>query len=209
MGYMNHHQARAGREGAKHLVKCGFDDDSVNYIFLVVHTDDVDIVGQNKEDVDHIINLLHDRFKVTRSDPQVMLGLKRVISPDSMSVEITQQAYIEGMANDFKNDIAGKRTPSTPFPPGMYLSKQEPDKIDKKEVQMVLKEKHFMRICGTILWATRMTFCECAVGCHYITRMLVAPNMEAYNAAVHMMCYMIANKTKGICFRRVKDPTLW
>lgn len=186
----------------------GFDNPNVNYTFLVVHTDDVDIVGQNKNDVDHIVNLLHDRFKVTKSDPQVMLGLKRIIAPDGLSVEVTQTAYIDGMASDFKADVAGKRTPSTPFPPGLYLSKQEPDKINVKESQMILKEKHYLKITGTILWAARMTFCECAVGCHYLTRMMAAPTMEAYNAAVHMMCYMIANRTKGIKFRRVDNPTL-
>ena len=111
----------------------GFDNPKVKYTFLVVHTDDVDIVGQNQDDVDHIINLLHDRFKVTKSDPQVMLGLKRIIAPDGLSVEVTQTAYIDGMASDFKADVAGKRTPSTPFPPGLYLSKQEPDKVDVKE----------------------------------------------------------------------------
>ena len=209
MGYTSSHTARATMQSETDMLKThGFDNPNVNYTFLVVHTDDVDIVGQNKNDVDHIINLLHDRFKVTKSDPQVMLGLKRIIAPDGLSVEVTQTAYIDGMASDFKADVAGKRTPSTPFPPGLYLSKQEPDKINVKESQMILKEKHYLKITGTILWAARMTFCECAVGCHYLTRMMAAPTMEAYNAAVHMMCYMIANRTKGIKFRRVDNPTL-
>ena len=46
-----------------------------------------------------------------------MLGLKRVIAEDGKSIEISQQAYIEGMVNDFSAAVAKKRVPTTPFPP--------------------------------------------------------------------------------------------
>ena len=53
-----------------------------------------------------------------------------------------------------------------------------------------------------------MTFIECAIGCHYLTRQLANPTVEAFEAGIHMLAYMNANKTKGIKFSKVKDPTL-
>ena len=117
----------------------GLNRTDVYYTFLVVHTDDEDIVGQNTADMDFIITKLHDRFKITRSDSSIMLGLERELAPNGMSIEITQQAYIEGICNDFANDIKGKKDPTTPFPLGLYLSKQEVDEIDVAEVRVVLK----------------------------------------------------------------------
>jgi len=200
--------ANADAKAPPLMRKHGFDNPSVNYTLLVVHSDDLDIVGQNKADIDYIATRLHDRFKITHGDPQFMLGLKRVVAKDGKSIEINQQAYVEGMVNDFSGYVAKKRTPSTPFPPGMYLSKQEPDKIDAKESKRVHKELKFLSLVGQLLWASRMTFIECAIGCHYLTRQLANPTVEAFEAGIHMLAYMNANKTKGIKFSKVKDPTL-
>ena len=65
-----------------------------------------------------------------------------------------------------------------------------------------------MSLTGGLLWASRMKFFECAVGCHYLTRLLATPTLEAYNAGIHMLVYMNANKSSGIRFRRVVNPTL-
>ena len=118
--------------------------------------------------MDFTITKLHDRFKITRSDSSIMLGLKRELAPDGLSIQITQQAYIEGICNDFADDIKGKKDSTTPFPPGLYLSKQEPDEIDVAEVRMVLKQKRYMNLVGALLWSARCSFCECAVGMAHI-----------------------------------------
>ena len=92
-----------------------------------------------------------------------MLGLKRELVPNGLSIQITQQAYIEGICNDFANDIKGKKDSTTPFSPGLYISKQEPDEIDVVGVRMVLKQKRYMNLVGALLWSARCIFCECAV----------------------------------------------
>ena len=112
------------------------------------------------------------------------------------------------MVNDFSVAVAKKRVPTTPFPPGLYLSKPAADQIDVKESKHVLKDLEYMCLTGGLLWASRMTFFECAVGCHYLTRLLATPTLEAYNAGIHMLAYMNANKSSGLRFRRVLNPTL-
>ena len=186
----------------------GLNRTDVHYTFLVVHTDDVDIVGQSTADMDFIITKLHDRFKITRSDSSIMLGLKRELIPDGLSIQITQQAYIEGICNDFANDIKGKKDSTTPFPPGLYLSKQEPDEIDVAEVRMVLKQKRYMNLVGALLWSARCIFVECAVGCHFLTRLLATPTMEAFNAGIHMLLYLRGKKAEGLIFKKVEFPAL-
>ena len=80
-----------------------------------------------------------------------MLELKRVVAKDGKSIEITQQAYIEGMVNDFSAAVAKKRVPTTPFPPGLYLSKPAADQIDVKESKHVLKDLEYMCLTGGLL----------------------------------------------------------
>ena len=43
-----------------------------------------------------------------------------------------------------------------------------------------------------------MTFIECAIGCHYLTRQLANPTVEAFEAGIHMLAYMNANKSGSI-----------
>jgi len=202
-----HHHARAtttGGDGDFNITNHAKKD----FVFLVVHTDDIDIVGTNKADINLIVQRVHDRFKVTTSDPEVMLGLKRVIAPDGKSITVTQRAYIEGMWSDFSGQVKGKRIPETPFPPNLYMTKQDPEEIDHKVTNDILKNGKYMSLVGGLLWASRMTLPQCGVGCHFLTRMLAAPTVQAYDAGIHMLCYMYGHREKGIRFSRVAKPTV-
>ena len=92
MSIINSYKTRCTEPTKTHpsLKECGFDDPTVDYTLLVVHSDDLDIVGEKKADLDHIATRLHDRFKITYGDPQFMVGLKRVVAEDGRSVDITQ-----------------------------------------------------------------------------------------------------------------------
>jgi hypothetical protein len=145
-----HHHARAtttGGEGDFNITNHAKKD----FVFLVVHTDDIDIVGTSKADINLIVQRVHDRFKVTTSDPEVMLGLKRVIAPDGKSITVTQRAYIEGMWSDFSEQVKGKRIPETPFPPNLYMTKQAPEEIDHKVTNDILKNGKYMSLVGGLL----------------------------------------------------------
>ena len=97
---------------------------------------------------------------------------------------------------------------TTPFPPRLYLSKQEPDEIDVAEVRMVLKQKRYMNLVGALLWFARCIFCECAVDCHFLTRLLATPTMEAFNVGIHMLLYLRGKKAEGLIFSKVEFSAL-
>ena len=71
MGIINSYKTSCSepKEKPPSLREYGFDDPTVDYTLLVVHSDDLDIVGESKADLDYIATRLHDRFKIAYGDP--------------------------------------------------------------------------------------------------------------------------------------------
>ena len=71
--------------------------------FGFLHTDDCDMIGDNDDILMEVYNIVNKRWKGNLVDASFMLGIKRTIheTPQGMTVTMTMQVFIEGMASAF------------------------------------------------------------------------------------------------------------
>jgi hypothetical protein len=175
-------------------------------MFSVIHTDDVDTVAEDKDDMDTFFAELDKRFKVKPGDKDFMLGLKRDVSEDGKTVTVTMPGFVDDLHNRFKEHISS-HVPDAPFPPGLFLSKQPAEEADPANGAKFIK-LGYQSVVGGLLWATRNCYPECAVGVQYLCRQMSCPSEEAWRAAMHMVAYLKANRENGIRFVRAEKPSL-
>jgi site-specific DNA-cytosine methylase len=165
--------------------------------WMLVWTDDVDMVGEDESILQKIYSRVNDVWESKLVDPSFMLGIKRTINHTAegdMEVELTMTAFVEQMVDAFETHLLNK-TVSTPLPPGFFVSKAQ--KSSEEENQRVL-DKGYQRLFGSLLWAARGTFPECLQGTSMLGRVMAAPTEEAWAAACHMLTYMHQHKHSGI-----------
>lgn len=165
--------------------------------WLLVWTDDVDMVGEDESTLTDIYNRINAVWESKLVDPSYMLGIKREINytqEGDMEVELTMTAFIEAMTAAFKTHLKTK-TLSTPLPPGFFISKAT--KSTEEENKRIL-DRGYQRLFGMLLWAARGTFPECLQGTSMLGRVMSAPTEEAWSAACHMLTYMHQHKHSGI-----------
>ena len=99
------------------------------------------MIGDNDDIMTEVYNMVNKRWQRKLMDASFMLGIKRTIheTPPEMTVTMTIQAFIEGMASTFKEYIL-KCDVDTPLPPNTFLHKQttktdETRRNDKKNIR--------------------------------------------------------------------------
>lgn len=166
-------------------------------ILALVHTDDVDAVGDKEETLEEFYSIVKSIWEVKEVDPAYMLGITRTITREGeeMSVELTMQAFIESMEKEFPAQVRSKAL-SVPFPEGAFLYRKE---TSDEEAKAVLEEG-YQKLVGMALWAARGVFPECQLGANQLGRVMDRPNREAWKCGIHMLNYLIQNKNRGIKF---------
>ena len=166
-------------------------------LFCSVFTDDVSIVGHRQCDIDYLKDALRGEFGIKDCDPQHMLGLVREKKNDGKSVEITMSSYIDSVYEIFKADCP-TRAPRTPLPPGTFLSTWKPETEGEPDADGHTKFPLYRKAVGCLLWIMRMARPEIACAVHMLCKMMSAPTIEAWTAAMHLIAYLHGTKNKGI-----------
>jgi len=180
---------------------------------IVIHTDDVDAVTTSMTSALKIADLFDKEWGISMTDPNKQLGVKRTRYTDDKGVrhlEISMPGYIEDAYNKFKQFMNGayERQLDGAFPQGAMNSTHfwdrssgekisEPREIDQDEVKTVL-ERGYLSIVGTLLWAGRNCFPECAYGINQLGKMMSTPCEENFNQALFVLRYMYQEKDRGI-----------
>ena len=173
------------------------DNSTAQRAWMLVWVDDCDIVGESDELLEEIYSKINQRWESKKVDPSYMLGIKReitVLEQGNMEVELTMTAYVEAMAEAFKDHLI-KRSINTPVPDGFFTYKKKD--ANEAEAERVL-ERGYQRLFGMLLWAARGTYVECLQGCSLLGRVMSQPTEESWNAACHMLTYMYQHKDHGI-----------
>ena len=170
-------------------------------VFALIHTDDCDMIGDNDEILMEVYNIVNKRWKSKLVDASFMLGIKRTIyeTPQEMTVTMTMQAFIEGMASAFKDYIL-KRDIDTPLPPNLFMHKQTTKTDDTRETTRKILDRGFQRLFGMLLWAARGVFPEAVVATSMTGRLMADPTEEAWDALCWLLTYMYQRKSRGIRF---------
>ena len=179
-------------------------------VWMIVHTDDVDLYCEQAEDGAEIADKFDKRFKIKMCSNAFMLGVKREHRYDEKSevrsVHLTQPAFIEDLYNAYRDHLPS-RTPTTPFPENEFLSlsKRKDDgsveRIDPPadEIRNVMA-LGYQSVVGGLLWAARNCHPEIAVGVNQMQRVMSKPTMAAWKSAMHCVSYLHSVKDRGIAF---------
>lgn len=122
------------------------EDAKMQEAIALIHTDDVDMVGSSEEMMKQIFTVCDKKWGCKEVSPSFVLGVKRVVTGDEnsaeMSVEMSMQAYVEGMVAAFDEHL-DSRPVSTPFPEHVMLSKSPFVKVRKGLHADIQKEEAY------------------------------------------------------------------
>ena len=167
---------------------------------VMIHTDDVDMIGSDDHILKMIADACHDKWEIKVVDEGFMLGVKRTLTnnDDEFSVELTMTAYVDGMVKAFEEYDKPKHV-KTPFPEheAGHISRLDP--TPPEEVKEVLN-RGYMRLVGMLLWASRNVFPECAYGTSVMCSVMSCPSEKAWKAGMHMLVWLRQSRLRGIKF---------
>ena len=175
------------------------------YAYLLIHTDDGDMVGSTDSYLMRIFTRINDEWECKLTDASFMLGIERNISydpedKDNMICEMKMTAFIEGMADVFSQYIQ-KKDKHTPVKEDMFIHKPiKGDNLEAETRAQELIEQGFQKLLGSLLWAARGVYPECLLGTSMLGRVMAKPTDDAWDNAVHMLNYMHQNRNRGIVF---------
>ena len=170
---------------------------------MAVHTDDADYVHEEDWMKTEIFNGVNVRFGAKEGDIQNQLGLTRTMNESGTAITITMTGFVEALYGEWGSHTS-KLMPKTPFPPGKFLEKVKDEDADPVLSAKLIKQG-YPKIVGSLLWASRMCYPECAVGCNYLARQMSAPTQEAWDCALYMVKYLYSRKDEGIRFSKQGD----
>lgn len=165
----------------------------------MIHTDDVDAIGESEEDLTFIFDIMHSIWQIKIVDSNYVLGVSRNITynqdKEPCKVELTMTPYVKGMATVFLEHLP-TGTINIPFPEKLTLNKDDTSEGEGKEVIKM----GYQRAVGMILWAVRHVFIECKRGVSELCCVMSRPSHAAFKAAMHMIQYMNQRSHRGIQF---------
>eukprot|EP01047_Picozoa_sp_COSAG01_P009248 COSAG01_NODE_377_length_17892_cov_207.715000_2_plen_264_part_00 len=138
-------------------------------------------------------------------DPGVMLGVNRTthVRQGVRTVTLDQAAVIEGYWDKYKH-LRRVKPPVQPYTTGdqhpMLSADGKVVGVSDQEAQEV-QDLGYRKIVGEALWIQRNTGLMNMYATSMMSKCLCKPSKIAYNAALHAMHYMYANRHTGITYR--------
>ena len=114
-----------------HLIKYGADrgKDSLvtgeSHAWFIIHTDDVDMVGESKEVMKEVNDIIHEKWNTKIVDSDYVLGVKREIAehPKGLTSTMSMPAFIDQMVFTFQTELMEFKKK---HPEGLILSLSDP-----------------------------------------------------------------------------------
>jgi hypothetical protein len=176
-----------------------------------MHVDDGDIVSESAKQSAIIKDKFDQRFSITLSDPESMLGVTRTMTTDDQGiryVEFTLERYIEDVFEEWKPIMSERECPMDKNAPKYPFSNKHFSVVgttgDHGVPKPSLEEMaeiadFFMQIVGQLMWIARMALPELMTGCNFLCRVLSTPSYEAFDAALFMLSYAHSQKHRSEC----------
>ena len=173
--------------------------------WMLVWTDDFDLVGTSQQIVDDITAIVAGKWKIKIVDETFMVGMNRraYTSQDGeRMVELTMTAYVDNLVSMYEQEMAAagwgtNANPEAPTKPNEWLSmSDEVEEAESKEIT----QRGYMAVCGGLLWATRI-FVETKVNISNLCRVMSKPSKKAWKHAMQCLAWIRDQRTRGILFR--------
>ena len=165
----------------------------ITAVFFVLHTDDLDVTADYTDDGHWVLEHIRRKFGLKDGNPDFMLGLTRVVEAGGRAMNVGMKGFIEGVYAEFK-EMCPKKIPTMPYRAGTFMSRMDVQPTDNG----IADYPKYGQLVGSVLWATRMAFPECAIIVHYCCRMLSCPTEEAWQAALYVLAYLYGQRDGGL-----------
>jgi hypothetical protein len=176
-------------------------------VYMVIHTDDVDLAARDKAAMEYIFKLFDARFGADAGDPTMMLGIERTMSPNGESMELTQTGFVDAMYAEYGGFGPGK-TRSTPLRAGTYISRVPKESVNAEQLAQMeavgrqVTTRGYRGLVGSLLWLARCTMPELLACVSMLSKVMCRPTEEAWEAGIYCVEYCRGQRHRGIKFIR-------
>ena len=164
-----------------------------SFTIVAAATDDFTIIANSPDTANHLIHVeLAKRFEVSDLGPiNWLLGVSISRDPESHTISLGQQAYIEQILNRF--NLTNARIATTPMEVGTDLS------LDSPHVSTILltpaEKTRYREMIGCLMYATVMTRPDIAFAISTLSQFLESPRTTHLQAVSRVFRYLSGTKT--------------
>jgi hypothetical protein len=178
--------------------------------WVLIHTDDCDAYGTHLDVLNEINDAMDTEWKTELVDRSYILGVKRELTqaPSGWYVTLTMTSFIEDMASIYESHLDrmfGKRRVRTPFPEGLILTKAQVPREGEIDRNIT---RGYQRLVGSLLWCVRHVCPVASYGMSQLCKLMSCPTDEAWDAAIHLLKYVLQEKNRGIRFTETNEEPL-
>ena len=126
-----------------------------------------------------------------------------IIATKGCHVHLSMTSFIEDLGALFQKPLDqkfGKRRVRTPFPEHLLLTKAKKPREGEVDRNIL---RGYQRLVGSLLWCVRHVAPIASCGMSQLCKLMATPTDEAWEAALHLLKYLVQNKDKGIRFSEV------
>lgn len=167
-----------------------------NDLFVLLHVDDFQVMGPNREKIDILMNALNKKYKLKRVNTDLFLGIH--IKERDNTLELSQGQYARTLLKRHGLEIC--KPANTPL-----------ERLTEPNSSNCSKQEHaeYNSIIGGLQYLANNTRPDIAFSVNHMARFLANPSAEHLLAARRILRYIAKQPDKGITFtRRNRKPIL-
>ena len=177
---------------------CVFRNEEMD-MMLIVYVDDVIVSGKDEKEVDVFISRLKETFELSEpSELDWYLGIG--IQECEEGIFLTQEKYIEKIAEKFGYEFRLDETLDTPMVENLSILKDPTDEL--------FEDYEIKSRIGSLMFAAVCTRPDITYAISYLARYAVHPSKEVCRAIDRLFKYLVGTKELGIFIPRNDDLTL-
>lgn len=163
-------------------------------LLIILYVDDFRLAAdvEAEGEMKIFISALNNKFPCKTADPCNYLGMKIERDEERGEIRISQQTFINGIAERFNMERAKPK--HTPLPPGL--------KLEKRTNNMSSVDFPYQELVGSLLWVARCSHPECLYAVNMLAQHMRNFGSEHVNAAKHVLQYLIGHNSDTTILHR-------
>ena len=211
---------QAGREWAallsNFLIGWGFTRSSIDtclylysngstILWVAVYVDDALLLSNDASLRARFMSALTTRFPTDdKGELSWLLGISITRERKARTIHLSQELYVEDLIAKHASHItAGQsRTYDAPMEEGLILTTEDcPALGSTAHDEMSSRRPTYLSIVGGLLWLANMSRPDISYAAGQLSRFLTNPGVKAFNAAIRVLIYLHASKSRRLTFR--------
>ena len=179
--------------------------DGETLLWVAVYVDDALLLSNNASLRARFMAALKARFPTDdKGELSWLLGIAITRDRKARTLHLSQELYVEDLITKHASHItAGQsRHYDAPMEEGLILTTEDcPPLGSPAHDDMSSRRPTYLSIVGGLLWLANMTRPDISYAAGQLSRFLTNPGVKAFNAAIRVLIYLHASKTRQLTFR--------